>query len=586
MLSMVLSSCGGTTSTTSTAATTTTAATTAVTTTTTTTEIPTIVATTAAESEPEYGGSIVFPIAGEPRRWDPYIHEGGSEYVHKFIYETFAWGNWAADRTVYPDIFRVGLPPVSETIGCLAESWDLPDTNTIIINLRHGIHYQNKPPVNGRELTASDVAFCFNRLLGLGEFTKPSTAISGLAYTKVTAVTVIDKYTIEIKHGPSAALWTALFAGGLADVIYTREAFTAGLDDWKNAVGTGPFMINNIVASSYIELVKNPSYWRYDERHPENKLPYFDKVKMLVIPDAATVLSALRTGKLDFTAAVSYENYIALLATNPDMQVFTSPGASYAVQLMCDQEPFTDINVRAAMQMAVNLPEMAETYFNGLADTFPQPIASAACRDYATPFDEWPQDLKDEYTYNPEGARQLLADAGYPDGFDTTINTYATVVDLAQIVKGYWEDIGVRVTINAPDRGAMDAIAWSHTIKGSMLIAFGAFVDTPMSTFSFYAGGISWNFTGNNDPVFDKYYTDLTASDDLMELNDIAREGLMYAIRQHWIVALNAPRTIGVAQPWIGGYHGEAALGRYQSGGVIARIWNKVAMKKAMGGQP
>ena len=72
--------------------------------------------------------------------------------------------------------------------------------------------------------------------------------------------------------------------------------------DWRNLVGTGPFEITDWVEGSSITWTKNPNYWGYDEKYPENRLPYIDGMKMLVIPDVATRVAALRSGRIDVMA--------------------------------------------------------------------------------------------------------------------------------------------------------------------------------------------------------------------------------------------------------------------------------------------
>ena len=104
-----------------------------------------------------------------------------------------------------------------------------------------------------------------------------------------------------------------------------------------------------------------------------------------------------------------------------------------------DRPPFNDIRVRKALQLAIDLPAIAKTYYGGKAVANPSTLTSRDVRGWGFPYEDWPQDLKNEYVYNPELSRQLLADAGYPNGFSTHIVVESTVdMKLLEIVKSYF----------------------------------------------------------------------------------------------------------------------------------------------------
>ena len=110
--------------------------------------------------------------------------------------------------------------------------------------------------------------------------------------------------------------------------------------------------------------------------------------------------------------------------------------------------PFNDIRVREAMQMAIDLPTIAKTYYGGTARPCPSTLTSNYMTGWGFPYSQWPQDLKDQYAYNPTAAKQLLAAAGYPNGFNTDVVVDAAAdMDLLQIVKSYFAAIGVNMDI-------------------------------------------------------------------------------------------------------------------------------------------
>ena len=136
------------------------------------------------------------------------------------------------------------------------------------------------------------------------------------------------------------------------------------LDDWHHAIGTGPFILTDYVSGSSAQLVKNPNFWAYDERYPQNKLPYINSIVYLIIPDTATALAALRTGKIEAVDGLLASDAKNLNKTNPEiLQVTYPPMAGHSLDLRNDLKPFNDIRVREAMQMAIDLPTIAKTYY-------------------------------------------------------------------------------------------------------------------------------------------------------------------------------------------------------------------------------
>ena len=195
------------------------------------------------------------------------------------------------------------VPPKQYLKGHLAESWEFTDSSTFIVHLRKGIHWQDIPPVNGREFTADDVVYHYHRLYGLGSgFSKPAPYHSTVtAYKDLISVTAADKYTIVFKWktpNPEFITETLVTVHSPTAAIEAREAVEkwGNLDDWHHAIGTGPFILKDFVSGISATLVKNPNYWGYDERYPQNKLPYIDTLKVIVIPDESAGTGGIACG--------------------------------------------------------------------------------------------------------------------------------------------------------------------------------------------------------------------------------------------------------------------------------------------------
>ena len=286
--------------------------------------------------------------------------------------------------------------------------------------------------------------------------------------TNVTSVTATDKYTVVFKWkiaNPEYILESIEALGGGTN-IEAREAVQqwGNLNDWHHAIGTAAFMLQDFVDGSSATLVKNPSYWGYDERYPQNQLPYVDKITYLIIPDNATAIAAFRTGKIDIIDGISLQNAQSVAKTNPEVIQITVPGGTgETIDPRNDRTPFTDIRVREALQMSLNLPDIANSFYQGTAQPYPQSLTSSNQVGWAWPYQQWPADLQAQYAYNPTQAKLLLAQAGFPNGFTTDVVADNTGnMDLLQIIQSYFAAINVTLTIQT-----MDAASWtSYVVVG------------------------------------------------------------------------------------------------------------------------
>ena len=306
-------------------------------------------------------------------------------------------------------------------------------------------------PMNGRELDASDIEYNLHRVTALGSgFTEPSPtgSIKGLPIESIAAT---DKWTVVVKlKEPSLAalMWLAI---GQTGTILPPEVIKQQGDvrDWRNLVGTGPYMLTDRVEESSATYEKNPDYWGYDEKYPENRLPYTDSIRLLVMPETATILAALRSRQLDYTGAIgassitSLDQADSLKRTNPEIVQWPVFGRSEtALGFDAVNPPFDDLRVRKAMQMAIDPETMNNAYFKGLGVATPHGWVRRP--GYNIPFAEWPEEVKKGYMYDPEGAEALLDAAGYPRGsdgirFKTKMTHYQPVdINPMQAEVEYW----------------------------------------------------------------------------------------------------------------------------------------------------
>ena len=364
---------------------------------------------------PQYGGSIAEAIPSDPPHSDTWWGGSGVASVILLL-EKMGIVDWSIDRDKWD--LTSSYTPLSVVRGQLAESYDIsPDELTYTFHIRPGVHWQDKPPMNGRELVAEDIVFNFHRMMGLGDFAEagPSPYVAAFTKLPIESIEATDKYTVVFKltrldFNAFEMIYQESHEGSW---IYPPEVIKqyGHMQDWKTAVGTGPYMLTDWVKGSAITYTKNPNYWDYDEKFPENRLPYLDEIKMLVIPDASTRLSALRTGKINrlapFVTGITTDQAEALQKTNPELVMTTTIMVAYGFAMNVRKAPFDDIRVRTAMQLALDLETMNDTLFGGLGDTTPYGLVGPATIGFHTPFEEWPEDVKVNYEYDPERARSV-----------------------------------------------------------------------------------------------------------------------------------------------------------------------------------
>ena len=575
------------------------------------TQAPTTTATSglwAKLGTPTYGGTItVGAVLPEGTGFDPHnmlAAEGTYIFDGLFNY------NWGVDPSIHP--LKGEFVTADYYEGELVDTWEYTDPLTVTVHLKQGIHWQNLPPVNGREFTADDVIYNYDRVLGNGDgFTTPNQFYAP-DLSDIDQVVKIDKYTVDFKLKQSN-YWTIyqvlyyipLGAPEVLDKIGTAALSGGGgpggppaggapassssaanpATDTKNGVGTGPWIINQYSPNVSISYNRNPDYFMKDERHPQNQLPYADQFKELSIPDSNTRLAAFRTYKIDFIRGPDSPSMVdlsSLLKTTPDTQTSPAPTPGFSLSIDCAQKPFTDINVRKALQMSLNLPLIAKTLYNGAYDGVPAGLVNPIEKGWCTPFAQWPASLQAEYSYNPTEAKKLLTDAGYPNGFDTTVTCYSgDDMNLLQAIKSMFADINVNMTINAMgDKGAFFGTQISgHYNQLTYFLTtgnlYGPLLDIEYRTKSEFR-----NWTANYDPVYEAMYAKLAAATDLKDAQALCNEADQYALSQHWEVATFPMGNNAVWQPYLKGYSGES----FWAGGTqyFARFWVDQTLEKTL----
>ena len=308
------------------------------------------------------------------------------------------------------------------------------------------------------------------------------------------------------------------------------------------------------------------------------RLPFADRLRVLVIPDRASQIAALRSGKIDVLGDLTVEEAAAIKKSNPEIIIHYARGGgeNRDSTMQVSKPPFNDLRVRKAMQKAIDLEEIAKYYYSGRATSKPFGLGGPTVVElgFDASHDEWPEEVKQGYRYDPEAARQLLAEAGYPNGFTFTYDASPDVdLDLMQLYKAYWRVIGVDAEINVLNSLAS---AYNKAYKGDFqmtVIGMRGNNYTPLGRLRSFMSGETENFGRWRDPVYDRLATIAYAATDIEEYKAAVKKASTYYASQHITLANAYADSIVAVQPWIkGGYWGQVATG---GGGMIFTVWSR-----------
>ncbi|HEY95910.1 MAG TPA: ABC transporter substrate-binding protein [Dehalococcoidia bacterium] len=545
---------------------------------------------------PKYGGVITSVAAGDPMGFDPGITMSVMCGTVYFTHDKLARGDWSkgpagTGETDWLDYLTCNWNLLAPS---LAESWETPDGETIICHIRHDSHYWNKAPMNGREITADDVVFSINR-----QWSAPTGfhTVSWGAVSRPISVTALDKYTVEIKVPPNLqGMHLSQTVGFL--YIEAPEVIDqyGNYNDWQVMVASGPWIFSDYVKSSVMTFERNPNYWAYDPVHPENQLPYADRLKRLIIPDASTRLAAFRTGNIDYVQSLSWDDYSLLNEQLPELETKTLFGMSSFLVARVDKPelPFADLRVRQAMNLAINQQEILEEYYEGQGELLSWPWYSWKANAGAyIPLEDLPTEpttadsrcgVQELFEYHPDKAKQLLTEAGYPNGFKTEIVCTAGQVDLLSICKEQLINVGIDMDLKVLESGVFNS-----TLRGrkheQMIVTGGKFYFLP---WFFYEVRIE-NFDNcafYENPKTRAAYEECSqyVMKDADKTWQILRDITPFMLEQCVMgVYLPIPYAYDMWWPWLQNWYGATRIGYWEPETTSRYAWVDANMKRSMG---
>jgi peptide/nickel transport system substrate-binding protein len=313
----------------------------------------------------------------------------------------------------------------------LAERWHTSDNRNYTFFLKKGVRFHN-----GRELKAADVKFVFDRAMN------PETKHPAVGnYAAIGDIIVKDDYTITFALKSTTANFL-LNLSRSGSVIYPREA----VDSLKSEpLGTGPYKLAEWVRGDRIVLAKNPDY------HVKG-LPKIDRVTYRFIADPNAALAALKAGDVDASMFGLGPEHVPDLQKDARFQVIIGETTNDVILSMNNsRKPFTDVRVRRAITHGINKPEVVKGAMFGLGRVIGTNV---------DPLNPYYVDMAGAMPYDPAKARKLLAEAGYPNGFDAVLRVspqYNYTVRTGEVLTDQLQKIGVKLKI--------EQIEWSQWLS-------------------------------------------------------------------------------------------------------------------------
>lgn len=365
--------------------------------------MPVVAQDASPNPDAKQGGTLRVGLRADPAELDP----------HK----TSLTAAWHVIEHVYSTL--VATNSSLEPVPSLAESWEISEDGlTYTFKLRQGVKFHN-----GRELVAGDVLYSYERIKN------PDTASPVQSdLDNVASIETPDDSTVVITLAAADSSFLAKLMGSSLAIV-PQEVVEAEGDLMNTMVGTGPFKFVEYVPSSMLVVERNEDYW-------EEGLPYLDGIEFQIVPDNTARSTALTSGTVDF---IEYAPEQDLTTFEADETIMITGDQNTNVRFACintSREPFTDVRVRQAISMVVDRAPIIDASMFGHA----QPT------NILFPASYWAGYESEIPAPDIEGAKALLAEAGFPDGFKTELHSwsaYAFLSNAAIVMQEQLKQIGI-----------------------------------------------------------------------------------------------------------------------------------------------
>jgi peptide/nickel transport system substrate-binding protein len=508
---------------------------------------------------PKRGGTLRLTFQVDPLGFDPHA--------------TISFATMVPLSFAYSRLLKVKAGPAVKPMTYplepdLAESWTQPTDTTYVFKLKKGVRWHPKPPVNGRELTADDVKYTYDRFLTLaGNPNRP-------VLETVEKIDVLDKHTVRFTlKEPNAWFLDQLAQTSMWIIAKECVEKFGDLKKVESVVGTGPWMLERWEPNVKLVYVRNPNYF-------VPGLPYADGVELIIDKDPSSRLAAFLAGKTDF--GPEYQQCVRRLdlpvaqQRKPGLQTaeytwFTSGAVGFKLA----NAPFGDIRVRRALSRAINQNEIYEALAFSQGHWTPNPMVPSAFADWAIPIDQLGPEGRKLFDHSIPEAKRLLAEAGLPNGFKTQVEAPGTgygpdFMDSVQITVKNWKAAGIDAELKLKEYGAFI----SSTIYGKFdhmyLGLRGAWADPESYFYRIMMPGQSMNVLGVNDGKLTDMIKLQRRTFDVAKRKQIVYDIQRYAAEQAYFLSNGSVKVVSAWEPYIKNF---GPNNGFDFGGRMMAVW-------------
>jgi peptide/nickel transport system substrate-binding protein len=527
--------------------------------------------TTVASDKPKYGGTLNLLQDTTILGFDEGVTSSTAGVATRLTQSRLLMADWARGPAGTGEINLLvrNWKRVEYTIGDMAESFEIPEPGVMIFNIRKGVYYGYNPGseasklVNGRQVTTDDVIFGLKRHLTSPTSFLPITQPQASRETTIekTGEWQITTRTPRLLFDP---IWLMLTERDLVPPEVVAKY--GNMNDWRNVVGSGPYMLTDYVLNASATCVRNPNYWKTDPVGPGkgNKLPYIDTIKYLIITDVSTQWAALRTHKIDWAWKMEWQESQKMVKSNPELKYqkyLDSDSWPIAMRVDKPELPFANVKVRQALMLAINYDSIKNDLWGGQAEILVWPIAPFQGFEKAyMPMSELPANVKELYSYNVEKAKQLMAEAGYSKGFTTHVITQSTprYVDPLSVIKDMWAKIGVEMIIEPKEYGVYSSIRVSKNYPEMMVPQ--VLGPASYAQLLYFNGPSTYNVSYVKEARYEAAYQEIMSKYHLVDqakVDQIFHDLMPDVLGNAWVIPIPTPYTYVFWTPWVKNYRGE-----------------------------
>lgn len=503
----------------------------------------TLIAGASSASVQAQSQALKIGLSSEPTSMDPHYHQATpNDAMTSHIFETL-----------------VGQDAKMALTPRLATEWKPIGDDTWEFKLRDGVKFSN-----GQPFTAQDVIFTFCRAVNNEQAISSSYPA---IVQKLTSIDVRDGNTLIIKTqhpypllpndlSRMGMLWSGIVQHGPITFDLKNKCGVTGpwpevadFNTGKSTIGTGPYTFKSYVKGSAIEFTRNDAYW--------GEKPAWKEVKLIPVPSAGPRLTGLLAGDFDVIENPAARDVKRINETpgfgsviTPSVRVVyfqfdVGRSPSPQVKAADGKNPFQDVRVRRAISMAIDRKTISQRIMDGAATPANQFLPDGMFGTLPNP---------PELKYDPEGAKKLLAEAGYPNGFEMTLTStndrYINDAQITQAVAQYLSRVGIKTTVDVMTR----SIFFPRRAKREFSFAMGGWSSETGEASSFLQYWVSAldkerglgtsNYGGFNDPEFDRVFRQALVTVDATQREKLLQESVTIALAQMPSVPLHFESSI------------------------------------------